>query len=246
MLASRYVSKRPPDGNTITYIPSGPLTSANPEPGAEPFDALKELSPLSIMATVPNVLLVSPRVGETTFEGFIAKARSKPGALFYGMSASSHQISTEMLMQATGIKLTRVSYKGTVGIAAALMSGEVDVGIIDMGSALPAIQKQGVRVLAIASSERSPQAPEVRTSTELGIPQFQSEAWGALFGPPNLPKSISQQLHSAIVRSLKSEFVRSKFLELSYTPRPTTPEQLAQRIREERQIVSRLLANAQQ
>lgn len=244
MLAARYVNRRPPDGNTIMYLTSGPIIIPPSGPGVDTVDSLRDLTPLTLLGTVPFVVAVSPKFRDLGFTDFVAKAKANPGLIFFATSASSHQIAATILMQATGIKLSEVSYKGTGPMVSALAAGEVDLAFIDVGSVFPAIQRGDVLGLAVASAQRSTHVPNVPSATEVGYPSLRFESWGGFFAPPNMPEATVKVLHEGLARALNSELVKSRLIQLSFVPTPSTPEQLIERIGREREQISRVIGKA--
>ncbi|MDF2117194.1 tripartite tricarboxylate transporter substrate binding protein [Roseiarcaceae bacterium H3SJ34-1] len=230
LLATQYVSKRPPNGDTILYLPSGPATINPLVHPANAIDVTVGLTPLSMMVTAPLLLLVSKEQPVTGMRAFVDYAKKRPGELNYASAATTHQVATEMLMMATGIKLTPVQYTGTARSLAALLANEVQVGVLDIGSVSETVKSGGVRALSVASAERAAILPDVVTASEAGYPVFDMETWGALFGPPGMSKDLVKSLNGAIVRVIENEKVKGQLSALGLQPMPSTPDQLVERI----------------
>jgi len=241
LLATQYVSKRPPNGDTLLYLPSGPATVNPLVYPATAIDVTTGLTPLSMMAMAPLLLLVSKQVPVTNMREFVDYAKARPGELNYASAATTHQVAVEMLMMATGVKMTAVQYNGTARSLAALVANEVQVGVLDIGSVYEAVKSGGVRALSIASPERSAVLPDVMTASQAGYPAFDMETWGSFFGPPGLSAELTKSLNSALVRAIDNQKVRGQLSVLGFQAAPSSPEQLVERVKHDRKKFATVL-----
>jgi tripartite-type tricarboxylate transporter receptor subunit TctC len=244
LLATQYVSKRPPNGDTILYLPSGPATINPLVHPANAIDVTVGLTPLSMMVTAPLLLLVSKELPVTSMRDLVDYAKKRPAELNYANAATTHQVATEMLMMATGIKLTPVQYNGNARSLAALMANEVQVAILDIGSVSEAVKSGSVRALSVASAERAAILPDIITASEAGYPVFDMETWGSLFGPPGMSKDLVKSLNDAIVRAIGNEKVKGQLSTLGLQPLPSSPEHLIERINTDRMKFAKVLQYA--
>ena len=227
------VAKSPADGYTLLVADVGQL-AINPHIYSKlPYDPLKDLAPVSLVGTASLFLVVHPSVPANSFAELMALARSRPGQLNYGSSGigSIHHLSTEALKAALGLDIVHVPYKGMGQAVPALLGGQVSL----LFSALPAIEahvKAGkVKLLAISTSRRSPQAPEVPTVAELGLPGYDFAPAIGVLAPAGTPPAVLQKLSAEIAKALKHPDTARRFTQLGIEPVGSTPEAYAQSIR---------------
>lgn len=244
MVATRYVTRRPPNGNTLLYLPAGPATINPVVYPKDAVDTTKELTPLGMMAVVPLVLLVAADLPVRSMKEFVDYAKAYPMKLNYGSAATTHRLATEMLMLETGIKMTLVPYNGAAPIIRDLLAKEIQVAVLDLGTALQGIRLDGARPLTVASTTRARQLPDVPTASETGYPGFEMETWGSFFGPPGMSDATVQNLNSALRRTLATPTVKKLFADLAYEPVPSSPAELISRIIRDREKFQRVLERA--
>jgi tripartite-type tricarboxylate transporter receptor subunit TctC len=216
------VAKSRPDGYTI-LIASEPLT-VNPSLYANlPFDPLRDLMPLTMIATLSQVLVVHPSVPAQSFAEFVALAKSGRAALNIGSAGTAspgHMAVAQMT--AAGVPVTHVPYRGGGPAVQDTVAGVVQGGIMTLPAALPFIREGKVRALAVTSSERSPFAPDVPTMAEV-LPGVIVDSWQALLLPAGVPADIVRRLNTEIVAVINlpavQDFLRSQaFVAVGGTP----------------------------
>ncbi len=227
-IGAEIVYKAEPDGYTLLSAPPPPLVinqSLYPKLG---YDATRFVM-VTVMAAVPNVLLVHPKVPASSVQDLIAHAKANPEKLVYssqGNGATSH-LTTEMFKTvAGGLKITHVPYKGTAPALAALLAGEVNLMFDNLGVSLPHALSGRLRALAVCSERRVATLPQVPAMVEV-FPGFVSIAWFGIVAPPKTSPKIAAALSAAVVEALKLPDVRKRLVDLSAEPVGNTPAQMA-------------------
>ncbi len=177
-LAADQVAKSPPDGYTILQNTNG-AAIAPALYKSLPFDALHDFAPVTQLVASNLVLVASPKSGITSVKELIARAKANPGKLNYGSSGIGNplHLTMEMIKHATGIEIQAVPFRGDAQINAALITGEVEVAVVPLATAVPLINDGRIRALGITGAKRSPAAPDVPTVAEAGVPGFASTSW---------------------------------------------------------------------
>ncbi len=208
IIGADIVAKAPPDGYTILITTSLLATTAGLYKKI-PFDALKDLTPVSQISFAPQFLLVHPSVPARTVAEFVALAKKQPGRLNAGSSGSgsANHLAVEMLKQRTGIDVSHIPYKSGAPAMTALISGEVDFTFTGAVTAMPPIRAKQVRALAVTSSKPSSVVPEVPTLASV-YPGFESANWYAVFVPAGTPPPIIEKLSSETARAIRTPEVR--------------------------------------
>ena len=227
------VAKAPADGYTILVADVGQV-AINPHIYAKlPYDALKDLAPVSLIGSTSLFLVAHPGVPASTFAELVALAKAKPGQLNYGSSGigSIHHLATEALKSQLGLDFVHVPYKGMGQAVPALLGGQVSV----LFSALPAIEahvKAGkVKLYAISTPKRSAQAPDVPTIAELGLPGYDFAPQIGALAPTGTPAAIVARLSSEIAKAVRSPEIAQRFQQLGIDPVGSTPEAYGELIR---------------
>lgn len=226
-LGAEIVAKAAPDGYTLLATPPGPLVISQSFYKKLPFDPTA-FAPVSVIAALPNVLLVNPKVPASTVQELVVFAKANPNKLNYasaGIGSPPH-LAVEMLMATAKIHLVHVPYKGLAPALNDLVAGRVDLMIDNLSNALPQIEAGNVRALAVGSETRIPQLPNVPAFSEI-FPGFVSTTWFAIVAPPKTPSSVTAELSSAIAEALQLPDVRSRFQNLSSTPVGSSPAETA-------------------
>jgi tripartite-type tricarboxylate transporter receptor subunit TctC len=224
-IASDLVAKAQPDGHTLGLLADSQIT-INPHLYKMPFDALRDLTPVSTVAANQFVLTVHPSLPVRTFPEFIEYAKKANPPLPYasGGNGSQHHLTMEMLKQRTGINLLHVPYKGGAPAATATVAGDT-MAMWSGSSNAPQIKAGRLRPLAVSGAQRSPQYPELPTIGEF-YPGFENSIWLGLFGPAGLPEATLGRLRSEIRRVLESPEVKQKMNAAGgLDPYVTTPEE---------------------
>jgi tripartite-type tricarboxylate transporter receptor subunit TctC len=226
-IGTELAAKAPPDGYTLLTAPGSTLTIHPSLYAKLPFDPLKDFAPVTVLAAVPNALVVHPSLPARNVKELIALAKSKPGQLNYastGAGQSTH-LSMELFKTMAGLKITHVPYKGSAPAVTDLLGGHVSLMFDNMPSALPHVKAGKLRALAVSTLKRSPVAPEIPTVAESGLPGFEVSVWFAVLAPAATPKAIVDRLNQILVKALQAPDVRERLLTQGAEPVGNTPEQ---------------------
>jgi tripartite-type tricarboxylate transporter receptor subunit TctC len=226
-IGAEFVYKAEPDGYTLFASAPGPLVVNQNLYRSVAFDPA-QFVPVSIMAAIPNVLLVNPRVPAHSLEELVAYARANPDKLNYGSqgSGSTSHLTAELFKSTTGLRLTHVPYKGSAPAMAALLGGEIDLMFDNLGVTLAHVKSGKLRALAVCSERRVPSLPDVPAMAEI-LPGFVSVAWFGIVAPPKTSPAVAEKLSSAVAEAIRSPEVRKRLAALSAEPVGDTPEQMA-------------------
>jgi tripartite-type tricarboxylate transporter receptor subunit TctC len=227
IIGTETAARATPDGYTILM---GVTTTHGINPSLYtklPYDAVKDFAPVSLVATIPHVLVVTPSMPVKTLSDFIAYAKAKHG-LNYGSagSGSPHHLAAEMLKTQTHIEAQHVPYKGTGPAMMAVMSGETDFMSVEITAAAPYIADGRLKAIALAAPQRMP-GLNVPTFTEAGLKGFEVTSWYAIFAPAGTPADIVDKINKAVVTSVHHKEVSEKLSTLGALPIGSTPAQLA-------------------
>jgi tripartite-type tricarboxylate transporter receptor subunit TctC len=235
IIGSQALKQSAPDGYT--------LIMGNIGPNAINFGLYKQLpyraedfAPITLVVSVPNVLVVHPDVPAKSVKELVALAKSQPGKLSFASSGTGQSVhlSGEMFKLKTGTDIIHVPYKGAGPAVADLMAGQVTMMIDNLPSSLPHIQAGKLRALAVTSKERVAELPDVPSLRELGFEDFQVTAWFGLMAPGGTPQPIIDQLYKTISSILSEPDIRKRLTELGGTPGGQPPAQFTSFIAEER------------
>jgi tripartite-type tricarboxylate transporter receptor subunit TctC len=235
-IAARAVAEADPDGytlllgNTSTLVIS-PLIYRNVG-----YDPVKSFAPVALLGTTSNLLVVNTALPANSVAELIALARAKPGKLNFssaGNGTPPHLIG-EMFKQKLGLEVVHVPYKGGGLSVAAVVAGETQFSFENPAVSLPLAQAGTVRALAVTSDVRSPQAPELPTMIEAGVPDFTSVSFTAVVAPAGTPTTIVDKLNAAINESLTSPEIASTLVKLSVDAKRVTPQEFAAFLAQER------------
>jgi len=228
-IGAALVAKAPADGDTL-LLGTSSIMAANPNLTTKlPYDPVKDFAPVSLVATVENVLVVHPSVPVHNVREFIAYAKANPGKLAYASSGigSTYHLGAEMFLAQTGIQLTHVPYKGAAPAIQDVLAGHVQVMFDNVSSAIPNIQAGRVRALGIASLKRYPALPDLPTIQEQGVKGYETTIWLAFFAPAATPRGTIAKLQSEIAAAVDSTEYKAQMQTLYMQPVASTPEQLA-------------------
>ena len=227
-LGADFVAKSPPDGYTMVVGTVG-THSINPALYAKmQYDAVKDFTPITLIATTPNMLVVNNDVPAKNLKDFIALGK-KEGKMTFASSGSgtSIHVSGELFKTMTGIDMVHVPYKGRATAIPDVLGGRVTMMFDNMPSSLSLVREGKLRALGVTSSTRSPAAPDIPTIAESGLPGFDAVSWFALFAPANTPKPIIDKLQAEVRRILKTPEVTKRLADNGLDPVGGTSEELA-------------------
>lgn len=198
-----------------------------------PFDTVKDLAPVSLVASTPSVLVVSNTLAAKSVKELIALAKAKPGQLHFASpgSGSSAHLGGELLRQAAGIDIQHVPYKGTGPAVTDLVSGQVAMFITNMPSVLPMIKANRLRALAVTSLQRSKLVPDLPTVAESGIPGFEVIVWYGTFAPAASPKPVLSRVNQELRKMSEMQDVKDRLSAQGAEAMSSTPDELGKRVR---------------
>jgi tripartite-type tricarboxylate transporter receptor subunit TctC len=233
-VATNMVAKAAPDGYTLLFTTSALAINASLY-GNLPYDALRDLAPVSVLAESPNLLVASQSVPAKDLGELIALARAKPGALNYSSAGAgtSQHLAGELFKMRTGTDIVHIPYKGTAPSLAGVMSGEVQFSFANVPAILAHVRSGRVRALAVAGARRSELMPEVPTMKEAGVQGVEVPVWYALLAPAGTPREIVATLANASMKAARSPELKPRLIEQGTEPIGSTPEEFAKLLREE-------------
>jgi tripartite-type tricarboxylate transporter receptor subunit TctC len=234
-IGHEYAAKQPPDGYTIVITSSSTLVNNRYLYKHLPFDAVADFSPVSMIASAGQVLVVHPSVPAKSVAELIALAKAQPGRLNFGSGGKGIQshVSGEMFKAAAGIDIVHIPYKGTVQAVSDLVAGQVQMVFADMVPAMPHIRGGRLRALAVTTRGRAAVLPDVPTMIEAGVPDYESGVWWAILSPKGTPAPIVARLNAELGRIVKLPDVLEKYASLGVTPEHSTPEYVFERMNAE-------------
>jgi len=234
-IGAEFVARSSADGYTL-LLTSIANQAISPSLYAKlPFDAVKDFTPITQVISIPNVFVVHPSLPVKTVKEFIALAQKRPGAISFasaGTGTSVH-LSAEMLKVMTGVDIVHVPYKGSAPAMQDLIGGHTQVVFDNLPFVLPFIKAGKVRALAVTTTTRNPQLPEVPTMIEAGVPGYEVNSWFGLCAPANLPAPILDRWYAESVKALKNPDTQQRFGELGATIVGSTPTEFGAFIRAE-------------
>ena len=234
-IGTEYAAKATADGYTLLMVTAG---THGINPGLYRklgFDAVKDFAPVSLVAMVPNIFVVNNAVPAKDLKEFIAYAKNNQGKLNYGSpgNGSTAHLSMELFKTMTGLQMQHIPYKGSAGVLADLIGGQIVLTMDNMPPYVPQVKAGKIRALAVSTTRRSPAVPDVPTVAEAGVPGYDSGAWFGLVAPANTPKEIVYKLSRETARILKLPDVSARLSDLGAEPVGGTPEQFSSHIKSE-------------
>ena len=240
-IGTEFVARAAPDGYTILLATNG--IAIQPHLQKLSWDPLKDLAPVSIVATYPLVVATHPSTPGTSLRELVAYAKANPGKLSYGSSGTGGplHLGAEMFKSQVGIDVLHVPYKGNAPATVAILAGEVNMTFDSLVGPLPNIRAGKLRGLAITGKRRSPVLPEVPTVTETGVANFVYESWNGVAVPAGTPPEIVQRLNAEIVKLVALPEVRDRLIALGYDPATNTSAEFAAQIQSDYERFGKLV-----
>ena len=234
-LATEQVAKAPSDGYTILLAYIGPIAVSPSLYAKLGFDPVKDFSAVSLMATIPLVLVVHPSLPAKSVSELIALARSRPDQITYGSAGSgtAQQLAGELFKLLTGTKILGVPYRGGAPAAVAVITGEVDVLFTGALGVFPHVHSGRLRALAVTTSRRLASVPDLPTVAEAGVKGFEVVSWNGVVVPAGTPAAIVQRLNSSINDALRTPEVRQRLSSEGLQIVASTPQEFEQFIKSE-------------
>ena len=231
------VARAAPDGYTLLFTIQGPLVTAPLLHRSLPYDPARDLQPISLVATSPNVLVVDPRLGARTLADFVRQAKARPGSLNYGsigVGSASH-LAMEAFKVRAGIDLAHVPYQGFPQVVNAILAGQVQAGFMVPGLAMSHVKAGKLVALGVTSPGRVAALSELPTLAEQGFAGFEAISWQAVLAPARTPAPIVARLSTELLRIIRSDSIRGQLLTQYFSAAATSPEGLASLMASERQ-----------
>lgn len=234
-LGADAAAKAPPDGYTLLLGQTSNL-AVNPSLYSKlPYDPVKDLTPISLVASAPLVIVTASDSPFRTLADVVKAAQLRPGAINYASAGSgtvSH-LAAESFQRAANVKLTHIPYKGASQGITDVMSGQVQLFVSSIPTLLPHIKSGKMRAIAVTSSKRVDDLPQVPTIAESGFKDFEAATWFGVLGPANLPKEIVGKLNADINKALRDSSLKKKLEEQGADVMGSTPEAFAKLIRDD-------------
>jgi tripartite-type tricarboxylate transporter receptor subunit TctC len=233
MIGAQAVAQAEPDGYTVLYDASA--FAVNPALRKMAFDPAKDLVPVSLAVTVPNIFVVPPNAPYKTVQEFVDYARKNPGKLTYasyGAGSAAHLIG-ELLKARAGIDLLHVPYKGGAPALTDLMGGQVDSYFANAASGLSYVKSGKLRALAVTSGKRMAAMPDVPTLAESGFKDFEVLEWNGFFVPKGTPNEVVARLAKEVQAAVKDPATRQKLEGLGLDPVGSTPQEFGKFVQAE-------------
>ncbi|HWI80746.1 tripartite tricarboxylate transporter substrate binding protein [Ramlibacter sp.] len=233
-LGADAVAKAPGDGYTL-LMGAAHHTIAQNVYAKVPYHFGRDFAPVTVVAMVPNMVVVNANVPARTIQEFIALAKSQPGKLNYGSAGAgtAHHLIGEMFKLRAGVDLVHVPYKGSSPAVADLLSGQVQLMFDTVTSGLPQVKAGKTRALAVTTAKRSSALPDVPSLSETVLPGFDVGTWFGILAPAATPPDIVNKLNAEIVKIINTPEVRKQMLEMGSEPVGNTPAQMAAQIKTE-------------
>lgn len=231
-LGMNSVAQASPDGYRILYTPNS--IAINPALYRNlPFNAEKDLTPISQALSTTLVLAAHPKVGVKSVQELVVLAKAQPGKLNFGSSGVGDplQLAMEMLKTSTGIDMVAIPYKGQGPMFAALLAGEVDVAVVSLQGALGPGRNGQLRILAVTGAKRSRAIPDVPTVAETGVPGYDISSWHGFFAPAGTPPEIIARLQKEVARAAHLPDVRQRVEATGNEVVGSTPDEFAAKFR---------------
>lgn len=233
-LAAEMVAKSPPDGHTM-LIGAAAIATLPALRKDLPFELFKDLAPVTILGTVPFMLIVQPSLPVSSVQELVAYARANPGKLNFGSGGSGTipHLGGELFRTRAGIQMTHVPYKGGAQSVAAMLGGQIELTLDGGPHVVTQVQAKAVRLLAVSTLQRLPEYPDVPTIAESGYPGFEANAWQSLWVTGGTPPAVIRRINAEVVRIIRSPEMSERFRAMGVTPLANSPEEAEQFIRAE-------------
>jgi tripartite-type tricarboxylate transporter receptor subunit TctC len=235
-----------PDGYTFLMTSPGALTIAPHITKGLAYDPLKDLAPISLVASGPFLLIVHPSVPAKSVKEMIALGKAEPGKYNYSSAGSGtpNHMAMELFKSMAGVNYTHVPYKGAPQAVTDLLGGRVSLTMNSIPPVLAHIRAGKLRPLGVAGTQRSPQLPEVPTIIEAGVPGYESGSWMGLLAPAKTPAKIIARMAEVTVKAVNMPETRKRLEEQGAVPVANTPKEFAARIRKEHEQAAMIVKTA--
>ena len=235
-IGSAAVAKAAPDGYTLLMATTGTHTI---NPGlykSMPFDAVKDFAPITLVASVPNILVVHPDVPAKSVAELVALAKSQPGKMnfaSFGHGTSNH-LSGELFKSVAGVEVVHVPYKSAPQAVLEIVGGQVNFAFVNAPLALPQVRAGKLRALAVTGAKRSPAVPDLPTMAEAGLPEFVVESWYGLMAPAGTPEPVIRKVRDETLKVLARPDLVEAFAKQGADVVTSTPQEFARMVASEK------------
>lgn len=246
-IGAEVVAKSAPDGYTLELGTAGNMT-VNPWIYKNmTFDTIKDFQPISLIATLPNLMVVNPKVPAKTVQEFVAWAKSRPGKVFFGSTGTGNtpHMTGELFNIVTGLSMTHVPYKGSAPALTDLIGGEgVQVMFDNMPAAIGHVRSGSLRALAVTSPKRVASEPNIPTVAELGYPDFQVVTWFGLFAPAGTPQPVVDRLNREVAEAVRTPEIKKQLNDLGAEPISNSPSEFAELVKSDKERWGKVVKTA--
>ena len=234
-LGPELAARSAPDGYTLLLGAVGTLAISPHLYAKLNYDPARDFAPISLAASMPNVLIVHPSVPAKTLKELVQLARASPGKLNFGSggAGTSNHLGSELLKSMAKIDMVHVPYKGASQAMLALIGGQIDIVVVGTPTAIPQIQSGKVRALAVLSNNRLPAIANVPTGAEAGFPGYEVTTWFGVFAPAGTSQDIVARLNTEVAKVLTVPASRERIVGVGFDPAASSPQQFADFIKAE-------------
>jgi tripartite-type tricarboxylate transporter receptor subunit TctC len=229
-IGADFVAKAPGDGHTLVIGTVGTHAINAALYDKMPFNHVKDFTPITFLASTPNLLVVNKNVPASTVKEVIELAKKQPLSFGSSGSGTSIHLSGELFNTLAGVKMQHIPYKGRAQAIPDLLGGRIQMIFDNMPSALPLVKSGELKAIAVTSAQRSPAAPNIPTIAESGLPAFEATSWFALLASPGVSRDVQMRINAETLKVLAMPDVKEKLGGLGLDTNPGTPEALAKLI----------------
>ncbi len=224
-----------PDGYTLLFGWTGTLVPAVTMYGAKQYHPEKDLDPIVLIASVPNVIVVQPSLGVKSFPELVDVAKKNPETLNFGStgSGSSYHLSGELFKQMMGVSMVHIPYSSPAAVFTDLVGDRLQLAFPGITAAAPLVNDNRLRAIAVMADKRSTVMPDVPTTTEVGQPGLKSETWFALLAPKGTPADVRKVINEAVNTALGTAEFRDKLTTMGFTPMGGTEKEFARTLNDD-------------
>ena len=242
-IGTEAVAKSPPDGYTLLIGINGPIATNKYLYRSLPYDADKELAPISLLASASQMLVVVPELKVEDFRQFVGHARANPGRISYGSvgSGSASHLTMELLKSEAKIYAVHIPYRGFPPAVTDMLAGNIQAMFAIIPGVLPHVRAGKLKALAVTALKRSALAPEVPSVAELGFPQLESLAWIGLLAPTGTPREVLERLSAETVRAMRAPETHGLLAKQGFDVVASTPAEFERWIHAEEAKWSRVI-----
>jgi tripartite-type tricarboxylate transporter receptor subunit TctC len=233
-IGAEVAARMPPDGYTLVILSASHATSPSMYRKLK-YDPVRDFAPVSLAATVPNLIVVHPSLPVKTLKELAALGHTYPGKLTFGSGGvgSSNHLASELFASLNKIKMVHVPYKGASIALTNILSGESDMVVVTVPATIPFINAGRLRGLAVLDTKRVPQLPQLPTSTEAGMPDLQLITWYGIATPAGVRGDIIERLHKDLAAAMQSGDVKQRFAKVGIDAASSTPAEFGEYLRAE-------------